>query len=812
MAHVSHKLSNSLEGALAGGGDPATSPLYVFGPFLRLIVVAGVAYVTFGATVWLVVFTIAMVSAMYRLVMLWITDGSGGSGLSEEEFGGWAVKVNAAITFVEYTLTFLVSMAAMVTFIADRLPVLNESLLGIQYRTVVAVVLSILTGWLVNRGPKTAARAFGPATAGVLVLLWAMIISTIWQQGFHLPSINWQAFSTEYLHFTFGGFTRMLAVMTGIEVFANLVAAYDGSNRQKSNKAFGSLLIIMGTTAATMLIVGPAIFELSDPTNEHVSVFTQTMDLLLPQPLAYLGTLVGIAVLLSASAASAQGLQNLALGLKDRHYIPAFMGQRNKYDVADKPVWLEVGLVVIIFLLAGTNEETYLAIYAAGVFVLLSMTGWAATKRLIRELRQVFSASNMAVLIGTAIAATITSTATIVIFEERFFEGAWTYFIFVPILYVAFTYFRRQLGVPSPIAEEFGKMEESMLAGFGFGQSFEGATADAGMSTVAVPLPLKTSDVKVTESTIRRWQEVTASPGHILVTLDGSSFAEQALPAAEALCKAFDAKLTLASVLPVKRKFRVALPNQANADRVEAGWQERESYLHKVAERMQAKDIEVEFRVLIGSIAESINQLMQEQSIDMAVMSTHGRSGIHRWLLGSVANNLVQMMTRPVLIIRPIEGKEPPVPTFGKLLVTLDGSEFAERVLPYVRASTNFQSVVLLLNVPEVPEAQQYGAIVEEIDEMRAKAEDEACAYLEGIANFLRQEGIETQIFVTGSRPAETIISLAEEEAVDVVMLATHGRGEMDRLFVGSIAERIVQHTHCPVFLVPIRERRPPNI
>jgi nucleotide-binding universal stress UspA family protein len=812
MAHVSHKLSNSLEGALAGGGDPATSPLYVFGPFLRLIVVAGVAYVTFGATVWLVVFTIAMVSAMYRLVMLWITDGSGGSGLSEEEFGGWAVKVNAAITFVEYTLTFLVSMAAMVTFIADRLPVLNESLLGIQYRTVVAVVLSILTGWLVNRGPKTAARAFGPATAGVLVLLWAMIISTIWQQGFHLPSINWQAFSTEYLHFTFGGFTRMLAVMTGIEVFANLVAAYDGSNRQKSNKAFGSLLIIMGTTAATMLIVGPAIFELSDPTNEHVSVFTQTMDLLLPQPLAYLGTLVGIAVLLSASAASAQGLQNLALGLKDRHYIPAFMGQRNKYDVADKPVWLEVGLVVIIFLLAGTNEETYLAIYAAGVFVLLSMTGWAATKRLIRELRQVFSASNMAVLIGTAIAATITSTATIVIFEERFFEGAWTYFIFVPILYVAFTYFRRQLGVPSPIAEEFGKMEESMLAGFGFGQSFEGATADAGMSTVAVPLPLKTSDVKVTESTIRRWQEVTASPGHILVTLDGSSFAEQALPAAEALCKAFDAKLTLASVLPVKRKFRAALPNQANADRVEAGWQERESYLHKVAERMQAKDIEVEFRVLVGSIAESINQLMQEQSIDMAVMSTHGRSGIHRWLLGSVANNLVQMMTRPVLIIRPIEGKEPPVPTFGKLLVTLDGSEFAERVLPYVRASTNFQSVVLLLNVPEVPEAQQYGAIVEEIDEMRAKAEDEACAYLEGIANFLRQEGIETQIFVTGSRPAETIISLAEEEAVDVVMLATHGRGEMDRLFVGSIAERIVQHTHCPVFLVPIRERRPPNI
>jgi hypothetical protein len=106
MARVSHKLKNSFEGALAGGGDPATSPLYVFGPFLSLIVASGAARIVFGGSVWLAVLTIAVVSAMYRLVMQWVTDGSGGSGLSEEEFGGWAVKVNAAITFIEYTLTF----------------------------------------------------------------------------------------------------------------------------------------------------------------------------------------------------------------------------------------------------------------------------------------------------------------------------------------------------------------------------------------------------------------------------------------------------------------------------------------------------------------------------------------------------------------------------------------------------------------------------------------------------------------------------------------------------------------------------------
>ena len=405
MATISHKLSNSFEGALAGGGDPATSPLYVFGPFLKLIVVAGVAQVTFGASVWLVILTVATVSAMYRLVMTWVVDGSGGSGLSEEEFGGWAVKINAGITFIEYTLTFLVSMAALVTFIADRLPILDRSILGIQYRTFVGIAFTLLTGWIVNRGPKFAARAFGPATLAVLILLWLMIFATIWKLGFHLPNFDLRAFHPQYLNFTLGGYARILALMTGIEIFANLVAAYEGPPEAKSRKAFRSLLIIMGTTTITMLIVGPAVLQLANPVDSEVSVFTQTMDQLLPAPLPYAGTLIGIFVLASAAAASAQGLQNLALGLHYRHYIPAALGTRNRFDVADKPVWLEVAIVSLCYLLLGTDEELYLAVYAAGVFILLSMTGWAVSKRLTRNLRSTFSASHVAGLVAAVIAA-----------------------------------------------------------------------------------------------------------------------------------------------------------------------------------------------------------------------------------------------------------------------------------------------------------------------------------------------------------------------------------------------------------------------
>jgi nucleotide-binding universal stress UspA family protein len=700
-------------------------------------------------------------------------------------------------------------MAALVTFLADRLPVLNESIVGIQYRTLVATLLSVLIGYVVNRGPKVSAFAFGPATAGVLLLLWAMIGATIWQQGFHLPAIDWQAFTGDYLHFTFGGFTRMLAVMTGIEVFANLVAAYDGSPRQRSNKAFGSLLIVMGTTALTMLIVGPAIANLSDPTDPHVSVFTQTMDQLLPAPLPYLATVVSVLVLGSASAASAQGLQNLALGLRTRNYIPASLGQQNRFGVADKPVWLEVGLVTVIFLLAGTHEETYLAIYAAGVFVLLSMTGWAASKRLIREMGQGRSAIHLATLVGTVLAASITSAATVVIFQERFFEGAWTYFVFIPVLYAAFTYVRRQRGAPSPLAERLGELEGAMLGGFGFGQSFA-VQAAVGGGTVSPPASSVRQEGGAAATTIRLWQQARGAPQHLLVTLDGSDFAEQALPAAESICKAFGARLTLASVLPEKPRFWPLGRSRSGPQAQSGGRRETEAYLQGVARQMRAKGIDVTYSVLRGPVAESVNRLMQEKAIDMSVISTHGRSGLQRWMLGSVANSMIQLVTRPVLIIHPGPSGPPPVPGFGKLLVALDGSRFAERVLPMVRASTRYGSVVILLRVPEAPEPQRFGTMVEEIERLRAEAEAEASAYLEDIATALRAEGIETRVLVTGSRPAETIVRVAEEEDVDVVMLSTHGQGELEGLLVGSVADRVVHQTHRPVLLVPIHERKLP--
>ena len=750
MAHISHRLSNSFQGALAGGGDPATSPLYVFGPFLKLIVLAGVAEVTFGASIWLVVFTVAMVSAMYRLVMRWVVDGSGGSGLTEEEFGPWAVKINAGITFVEYTLTFLVSVAALVTFIADRFPALNTTLVGVQYRTLFAIVLSVGIGWLVNRGPKMAARTFGPATFAVLFLLWVMIGATVWQRGIQLPSLDLRAFTPAYFHFTLGGFARILALMTGIEIFANLVAAYDGTNAEQSRKAFGSLVIIMGTTCLTMLIVGPAILALSNPADLDVSVFTQTMDRLLPAPLPWIGTLVGVLVLGSAAAASAQGIQNLSLGLRYRNYIPAWLGARNRFDVADKPVWVEVAIVAICFLIFGTLEETYLAIYAAGVFILLSMTGWAAAKRLFREIRAQFSIGAIATLAGTILAALLTTAATVIIFEERFFEGAWTYLLFIPSLYIVFSQFRERLGPPKPLDEHLGRFFTSQYL-----------------------LPFQRHDIPKNIFEIKR----------ILVPLDGSALAEYAIPVAELLARKMGGSIILVLVRP-HRGAKIDHNNNSGLQPV------TDAYLDRMVWMLRQSGFTVSASIRGGSIPDEISRHAAENNANVIVMSPFSRPQGIRLFGQNVVTSVVRQAETPVLLIHPTDVWTSRHTAFQKLLVCLDGSAGSEEVLPWAQIiAKRFKSTIVLLAVPEAEN---------EIHRLEH--------YLESVATALRKIGLPTETRVTGSGASRTIISVAEADKCDLIMMATRGRGAPDEIDIeiGSVTDQVVQTAHCPVFAVTV--------
>ena len=763
MAHVSHKLSGAFEGALAGGGDPATSPLYVFGPFLKLIVVAGVGSIVMGAAIWLAVLTVVVVSVMYRLVMRWITDGSGGSGLNEDEFGTWAVILNSGITVVEYTLTFLVSIAALVTFIADRFPLLKGTILGMPAGMVLAIAVTVLIGFAVNLGPKVAARTFGPATAGVLLLLWVMIGATIWQRGLHFPSVHWQAFSPENLTVTLGGYARILALMTGIEIFANLVAAYEGPARERSRKAFGSLLIVMGTTSITMLIVGPAIFEMADPKNLEVSVFTQTMDLLLPSPLPYIGTLIGIAVLASAAAAAAQAVLNLSLGLRYRHYIPAWLGQRNRYGVAGNPVWVMVCVCVICFIAFGTHEETYLALYAAGVFILLSLTGWASVKRLIRQNRRQLTLGGLAALGGTLVAAVLTSGATAIIFEERFTEGAWLYIVILPVLYVAFWLVRGRLGAPRSVENRIGKMiSSSYLPPYLSDELYAGVIYD-----------------------------------DILVPLDRGPAAELGLAQAQTMARNYQGRIHLLTVLdddapPGEMGATAKPPSQASAT----------AYLTDVMEDLNASGYRSQIEVRTGLAAEEIGAVAKAGEVDLVVISTQGRSRIRRWVLSHVTMDVIHQTTPPLLVIRPTDDWRSTRTRFKRLLVALDGSATAEQVLPHVHEiASRFDSEVTLLSAPEGSQSDDF------VDKVKS--------YLDRIAELLRGKGVSAKPLVIETAPVQAILSVCEEQGSDLIMLVSHGVGGVERqqqVRVGSVVDSLLQEAPCPIFLVSaLPEQKPPD-
>lgn len=629
----STKLESSWQGALAGGGDPASSPLYVFGPFLSLIVGAGVARATFGASIWLAVVTIGVVSLLYRLVMRWVVDGSGGTGLAEEELGSWAAKITASLTCIEYTLTFLVSIAALVTFVADRVG-LDGSIVGLPHRTLLAMAMSALCGWLVSRGPRTVSHVFGPATAGVLVLLWVMIVAVVARRGLHVAPLHWAAFRGANLSYTLGGYVRILALMTGIEVFANLVASYSGPPRQRSRKAFTSLMIIMGSTALTMLIVGPAILDLSDPSNAKVSVFTQTMDALLPHPLALLGTVVSVAVLLSAAAASALGIESLFLGLSVRHYAPAPLAVRNHRDIASRPVWLEVAVATTLFVVLGTDESTYLAIYAAGVFVLLSMTGWAAVLRLTRR-RRAGGRAGPGTYGAVLLAAVFTSVATVVLFYERFADGVWLYALLVPALALSFNVVRRLRGDPGVSAERIGRLVASYSR-----EPFNVIAMDREPEPTELDelLDYLGSDSSIPRdlplAVAYRGARSAAGPLRICVPLDGSALAETALPYVVAIARSRPVELELVHVL-------------------EAGSEgAAHDYLALVDRQMAAHVAGVRRTVAIGRPSDAVLDHVETTDVSLVVLSTHGYTGLRGSVIGSVAADLIKRSSQSIVAIR----------------------------------------------------------------------------------------------------------------------------------------------------------------
>ncbi len=289
----------------------------------------------------------------------------------------------------------------------------------------------------------------------------------------------------------------------------------------------------------------------------------------------------------------------------------------------------------------------------------------------------------------------------------------------------------------------------------------------------------------------------------ILIPLDGSELAEQALPHARCLADAFQAGLVLVRVIEVTPYM--GEPHYTMVAHFEVQEMARE-YLERIATELGDAGYRVDCQVLSGSAAETILACAREQRADLIVMSTHGRSGIGRWVFGSVADKVLRGAHVPVLLVRSSTGNAPAeVAAYQRILVPLDGSQLAEQALPHAeRIARAFHGEIVVLRVPTISPSLTFGpdpGVL--LPTLLNEAYEEADAYLANVARRLHAHGIEAHKVPMDPGPvAEAILDYARDADIDLIVMSTHGRSGVGRWVYGSVADRVLRGAEIPVLLI----------
>jgi nucleotide-binding universal stress UspA family protein len=305
----------------------------------------------------------------------------------------------------------------------------------------------------------------------------------------------------------------------------------------------------------------------------------------------------------------------------------------------------------------------------------------------------------------------------------------------------------------------------------------------------------------------------------ILVTLDTSPLAEIALPYAEELAPKLGAEVFILHVrtsadAPEKMDHKAYIDKIA--DEVERNIKKSPTF--KKGEKITIKPELYGKPSRISNAAAEILDYVEKENIHLIIMATHGRTGIGRWALGSVANKVARAAPCSLLLIR-AGAVVPRKVSLNKILVPLDGSKPSESVLPYVESlATKLKSSVSLLTIVErlyyvYPYAENmgyYGAAgvvqIPYSDEEMKPAREVAEKYIKGINEKLASQGVKTSYFVRTGSPGDEIIKAEEEMKPDMVAMSTHGHSGFGRWDHGSIADKVLHAGTSPLLLV-----RPPK-
>ena len=292
----------------------------------------------------------------------------------------------------------------------------------------------------------------------------------------------------------------------------------------------------------------------------------------------------------------------------------------------------------------------------------------------------------------------------------------------------------------------------------------------------------------------------------ILVPLDGSRLAEQAMPVAQAIADRARCRLKLVLVHeppavtkagPDYIKLELAM---LKADR---------GYLKSVTSAARERLGRLVSSTVLRShpVAQTLATYSDELGADLVVMTSHGRSGLRRAWLGSVTDQLIRSREVPVLVVRAGEGEAVgPAWEPGEILVALDGSPLAEAALgPAMEVARLWDAKVSLVQVvsPIRPTNPEHGLPSSYWQQATADRRGSAQEYVMEVAERVRESGINaTGVAVIGKRVPETLIDLAEPGRVSLMVVGTHGLGGVGRMLLGSVADEVVRGANVPILVV----------
>lgn len=296
----------------------------------------------------------------------------------------------------------------------------------------------------------------------------------------------------------------------------------------------------------------------------------------------------------------------------------------------------------------------------------------------------------------------------------------------------------------------------------------------------------------------------------IFVPIDGSPHSARALPVAAALAARSGARIELAIVhdpsayIPfVPGEVSIPLYDQ---EIVQAQRERDQHALDSAVAQLQSQGIAATGVLLDGTIVEALDEHMRANGADLVVLSTHGRRGFERLRLGSVASALLTRASVPMLLIRGAGSEAPDadgVLPSGALLCSVDGSAFAEAILPPASsfaAVTGMPLHLVAVTVPHAISMAPFGTEALLADSSELENEEHARVdYLQRLAATCPAGT--TVHAITDMSAARGILDAADEQQCGAIAIATHGRGGFKRLVLGSVADEVIRHAHVPVLV-----------